>query len=415
MKLAESAIALREKRFAWFFAARTMTTIGSSMTSVALEFAVLHIANDPGALAQVLAAHMTSMVLFLLLGGVIADRYSRTVIMQSSHALTFLTQGIAATLVLTGQARIWQLVVLEAINGAVSAFGMPAGMGVVPQLVGPERIQQANALLSFSRSSIAVVGPAVAGALVVGVGPGWALLVDALLFLAAIPMLHKVGIPGRDRTADSAPPSIVADLREGWGEFVARTWVWLIVAVFGVVNAIHVGAIFVLGPVVAKASSIGEQGWGWALSAEAAGTVIMTVVLFRARLGRPLVIGMLGVWLMALPIAVLGVAPRTDVLMVAFLIAGAGGELFGVAWMTSLHQHIPEAVLSRVSSYDALGSFAAMPLGAMVYGWLAGAFDVTTVLVVSAVTYAVLPLATLASPSVRGLRAAAATDAEGHD
>jgi len=217
MKLAESAIALREKRFAWFFAARTMTTIGSSMTSVALAFAVLHIANDPGALAQVLAAHMTSMVLFLLLGGVIADRYSRTVIMQSSHALTFLTQGIAATLVLTGQARIWQLVVLEAINGAVSAFGMPAGMGVVPQLVGPERIQQANALLSFSRSSIAVVGPAVAGALVVGVGPGWALLVDALLFLAAIPMLHKVGIPGRDRTADSAPPSIVADLREGWG------------------------------------------------------------------------------------------------------------------------------------------------------------------------------------------------------
>jgi hypothetical protein len=69
MKLAEAVVALREPRFAWYFAARTTTTIGSAMTTVALAFAVLHISNDPAALAQVLAAHMTTMVLFLLLGG----------------------------------------------------------------------------------------------------------------------------------------------------------------------------------------------------------------------------------------------------------------------------------------------------------------------------------------------------------
>lgn len=216
MKLTEAVGALRERRFVWYFAARTTTSIGSAMTSVALAFAVLHISDDPGALAQVLAAHMAAMVIFLLLGGVVADRYSRTVIMQTSHALTFLTQGMAAYLVLTGTAQIWHLVALEAVNGAVSAFGMPAMMGVVPLVVGPDRIQQANALLSFSRSSITIVGPALAGALVVGAGPGWALLVDSALFLVAIPMLRQVALPGRDRNV-TASPSVIAELREGWG------------------------------------------------------------------------------------------------------------------------------------------------------------------------------------------------------
>ena len=405
MTLTEAVVALREPRFAWYLAARTTTTIGSAMTTVALAFAVLHISNEPGALARVLAAHTTTMVIFLLLGGVVADRYSRTAIMQSSHALAFLTQGTAAYLVLTGTAQVWHLVALEALNGAVSAFGMPAGMGVVPLLVPPERIQQANALLSFSRSTVTVIGPALAGALVVGAGPGWALLADALLFLVAIPMLMKVHVPGRVRDgAVGAQSTMLADLREGWTEFASRTWVWVIVGAFGALNAVHVGAVFVLGPVIAKSTSVGEQGWGLALSAEAAGTVLVTVVLLRARLTRPLVVGMLAVTTLALPIAVLGLAPRTDLLVLAFFVAGAGVETFGVGWSTSLHQHIPEAVLSRVSSYDALGSFVAMPVGAMVYGWLTTVVDHRSLLLASALLYVALALATLASQSVRELR-----------
>ena len=235
-------------------------------------------------------------------------------------------------------------------------------MGVVPLLVGPERIQQANALLSFSRSTVTVIGPAAAGALVVGAGPGWALLVDALLFLVAIPMLMRVGLPGRVRDGASPASSMVADLREGWG-VRPRTWVWVIVGAFGMLNAIHIGAVFVLGPVIATSTSVGEQGWGLALSAEAAGTVLVTVLLLRKELTRPLLVGMMAVTTLALPIAVLGLAPRTDLLVLAFFVAGAGVETFGVGWSTSLHQHIPEAVLSRVSSHDALGSFVAMPVG----------------------------------------------------
>jgi len=130
----------------------------------------------------------------------------------------------------------------------------------------------------------------------------------------------------------------------------------------------------------------------------------MTLALLRARLGRPLVVGMLGVALIALPMLVLALAPRTALLVVAFFVAGAGVEVFGVGWNTSLHQHIPEAVLSRVSSYDALGSFVAMPIGALAFGWLATAYDHRSILLVSAVGYAAVSLATLAAPSVRGLR-----------
>lgn len=406
MRLAEAAGALAEPRFRWYFLARTTTSIGRSMTSVALAFAVLHITDDAGALAQVLAAHMAAMVLFLLLGGVVADRYSRTAVMQVSHTTAFLTQGLAAYLVITGQAQVWHLVVIETINGAVSAFGMPAMMGVVPLVVPPGRIQQANALLSLSRSSIAIVGPALAGALVVGAGPGWALLVDSLTFLIAVPMLVQVRLSGRVRDADEPPPSMVRDLREGWSAFVSHTWVWIVVAAFGVLNAVHTGAVLVLGPVVAKASAgVGEQGWGLALSAEAAGVVLMTIVAMRWRITRPLVAGMVGVSLLAVPMTVLGLAPQAVLLMAAFLVAGAGAEIFGVAWNTALHEHIQDAVLSRVSSYDALGSFVAMPLGALVFGWLASVFEPRSVLLASAVGYAALALGTLAAPSVRGLRA----------
>lgn len=408
MRLRDAAEALREPRFAWYFAATIVRRTGASMTGVALAFAVLHVSNAPDALAGVLAVYMTANVLFVLLGGVIADRFSRVLVIQACAAASAVIQGTVAVLVITGRAEIWHLVALEGVGGAVDAFWMPASVGIVPLIVRAEHVQQANALLSFVRSTIQIAGPAVAGLLVVGVGPGWALAVDALTCLLSIPLLARVRLPARERVhagEQGAGASMWADLREGWGEFVARTWLWVIVAVFGVLNAIHIGAEGVLGPLIAKGTpEIGEAGWGLVLSAQAIGTVISTIVLLRIRLRRPLVAGMLAISTISIPLALLALTPSTAPLAMGFLVAGACMEVFGVGWLTALQQHIPEAVLSRVSSYDALGSFVAMPIGALAYGWLATSFDRRTVLLVSAVAYAVLSLSTLALPSVRGLR-----------
>jgi hypothetical protein len=281
---------------------------------------------------------------------------------------------------------------------------VPAMMGIVPLVVDRSRLQQANALLSFSRSGLSIIGPAVAGLLVVGVGPGWALAVDALTYAVAIVCLTRVGLPRRSQEAGRPQHSMVRELREGWSEFTSREWLWVIVVVFGLTNAIHAGVVGVLGPLIAKSTaSIGEAGWGLVLSAEAVGTVLMTLVMLRLRLRRPLRAGMLAICVLAVPMVLLGVAPAIVPVAVGFFLAGAAVEVFGVGWSTALHEHIPVAVLSRVSSYDALGSFVAIPIGTFLYGWLATTVDTEGLMLVSAGVYVVISLSALLSRSVREL------------
>ena len=406
MTFGEALAALKDPRFAWFFAARTVSTAGGVMAPVALAFAVLHVDTSAGALAQVLGVRTAVMVLFLLVGGVISDRFSRITVLQISHLLTFLTQGLAATLVITGHATLTQLTIIEGINGAVSAFTMPAMMGIVPLLVPRTHLQQANSLLSFSRSGLGIIGPALAGILVVTVGPGWALGIDAISYLLAILCLANVRLDRQEKKQLNTKERVgmLTELKEGWGEFVSRDWLWIIVAAFGILNAIHVGVIAVIGPLIAKTTpSLGESGWGLVLSAEALGTVVITIVMLRLRLAHPLRVGMLAVALVAVPIGMLGLDAATVPLAIAFFIAGAGVEVFAVGWDTALQEHIPVTVLSRIASYDSLGSLVAVPVGTFVYGWLAVVVPLRTLLLVSAALYAVLALATLFSRSVRDL------------
>jgi len=403
MKLKESLGALGEPRFAWYFTARTVSTAGSVMVPVALAFAVLQTDPSARALAQVLGVRTLAMVVFLLVGGVVADRFSRIVVLQVSHVLTCLTQAVAAALLISGHATLTQLTVIEGINGAVTAFTMPAMMGIVPLVVDRTRLQQANALLSFSRSGLGIIGPAIAGLLVVGVGPGWALAVDALTYAVAILCLSRVGLP-RAESGHARRPSMVRELREGWTEFTRREWLWVVVLAFGLLNAIQVGVVGVLGPLIAASNeAIGEAGWGLVLSAEAAGTVLMTIVMLRLRLQHPLRAGMLAMGVLAVPMVLLGALPAVLPVAIGFFLAGAAVEVFGVGWSTALHEHVPLSVLSRVSSYDALGSFVAMPIGTFLYGWLATTVEVETLILVSAGVYVLITTAALLSRSVRDL------------
>jgi len=411
MRLPAALDALQDRRFAWYFGARTVSMMGSSMAPVALTFAVLHLENTASALSQVLAARMIPLIVLLLVGGVISDRFSRSTVLQLSHGLTALTQGAAAVLIITGQARLWMIIVLEALNGAVSAFTMPAMMGIVPQVVSRSNLLRANALLSFSRSGMMIIGPSVAALLVVTVGAGWALAADALTYLVAILFLMRLRLPVREPAHPEVRSSLVRDLREGWTEFSSRTWLWLIVVAFGFTNAIHSGAWGVLGPLVAKATpAIGERGWGLIVSAEAVGVLVMTLLMLRLSIRYPLRAGMIASGCFAAPMLLLGARPALVPVMVATFAAGLGAEVFGVGWNTALHENIPEAVLSRVSSYDMLGSFVAGPFGVLLYGVLAASFAPRSLLVVSFVVYATICLATLLSRSVRNLERLAAPD-----
>jgi MFS family permease len=393
---------LRDSRFAWYFSGRAVSTIGSVMAPVALAFAVLDLTGSASALGVVVAARTLPQVLFLLVGGAVADRFSRSLVMQVSHILSALTQGIVAVLLLTGTASLWMVIVLEALNGIVSAFTFPAFQGIVPQVVPRSHLQQANALLGFSRNGLAILGPTIGALIVVTAGSGWAIAVDALTWAVAAVCMSRVRVTGSASRGSADDTSMWRDIVEGWSAFTSLTWVWVVVAAASLLNAIQAGAINTLGPVVAQAT-IGRAHWGWVLSAEAAGLLLMTFALMWWRLRNPLRTGMLGVALMAGPILVLGLDPSVLPLVVLGFLAGCGIEVFSIGWQTALQEHVPEHLLSRVSSYDALGSLVAVPVGAVVFGPLADKFGTERVLVVSGVVYVVVALSTLLSRSVRDL------------
>lgn len=400
MRIPEAVAPLRESRFAWYYSARVVSTAGSSMAPIALAFAVLGLGHSATALGFVLAARTIPMVLFLLLGGVISDRFSRTLVMQTANLLSAGTQAIVAALVITGNADLWMIIVIEALNGTVSAFTMPAMEGVVPQLVQRSVLQQANALLSFSRAGLAILGPSIAALLVVTVGAGWALAIDSTSWLLAALLIRKVTLPPKPRAVGA---SMIRELREGWTVFTGNTWLWVVVAGFGVMNAIHAGAWFTLGPAIAH-DTFGAKGWGLVVSAESFGFLLMTLVMMKVRLTRPLLTGMVAMLTFVIPLFMLGADPQVLPLMVSAFVAGAGVEVFNIGWSVTMQENIDESVLSRAYSYDALGSVVAIPLGQMLFGPLAEAFGEKPVLLTSAVVYGVTVLLVLTSRSVRDMR-----------
>ena len=411
MSLKTDLAVLREPNFGWFFWSRFINIAGSSMSSVALAFAVLEVTDSASALGQVLAAHSIPMVVFLLVGGVVADRFPRALLLQLSNVLSALTQGVAAYLVISGHAEIWMLVVLEGVNGTTSAVSMPAMQGLIPQLVRKDQLQPANVLLSMSRSGLTIAGPSVAAVLVVTVGAGWGLAADALTWAVAAALLLPVRIP--PRTVEPGPrTSMLHELRVGWTFFRTTTWLWVVVLAFCFLNAIQVGAMQVLAPPFVK-HEIGVGAWGAANSAQSVGLLLMTFVLLRVTFRFPLRAGMLGIAFFAVPLLVLALAPHAVPLVVAMAVAGAGTEVFSLGWNLAMMENVPGDMLSRAFSYDMLGSFVALPLGQLVYGPLGQWFGTTEVFLVSGVAYVVLCLATVAVPAVARLQRVEQPAAEG--
>lgn len=392
--------------FRWFFVGQLVSLAGGSMTPVALSFAVLGASGRSADLVLVLAAQSITMLAFLLLGGAVSDRVSRGKVLVASNLGACASQGIVAGLLLSGQYHLGLIVALETVNGACVAFTAPALRGILPQLVHQTHLHRANSILSTSRNATKVLGPTVAGVVVVAVGGGWAVAVDALSFAVAALCMAQLRL-STQTTTPLQRTSLMSDLREGWTEFRTRSWVVVVVAAFAGCNFILAGVWLVLGPTIAS-HTIGSAGWGIVLSTRAFGLLVMGVVLYRLTPKHPLRWGQVGAALFALPLLALGLTAPTVWLAIAALLAGAGSAVSAITWDTALQQHIPPQVLSRVASYDNLGSFATVPLGQLAVVPIAAAVGSTRVALVGAILWAALTLGALAAPSVRNLKAAPA-------
>jgi Major Facilitator Superfamily len=319
--------------------------------------------------------------------------------MVGSNAISALAQGGIAYLLLTGKAELWHMVALQVVRGAAFSFFFPASAGLVPQTVSPGRLQQANVLLGISRNATSIMGAGLGGALVQVSSPGWALAFDSVTYLASAAILAGMHLP--PRVAQVEAPNLVHELADGWSEFVSRRWLWTIVVAAGFGNMAASGATGVYGPLVAKDFLGGAAAWGVITASEGVGLLIGGLILLRYRPQRPLFVGVAALLVWSLPILCLAGLRTTAVIAGGYLLAGVALELFNTSWAVALQQHVPLERLSRVSAYDALGSFVFIPAGLTLAGPVAQAVGLTNALLLAA---GVVVLADLLALSVREVR-----------
>jgi MFS family permease len=292
---------------------------------------------------------------------------------------------------------------LGALMGVGQAFFGPALTGIVPQMLSPGKLQQGNALNGISESTGGIIGPAIAGVIIVVSSPGWAILIDGLTYLLSVISLALIRIDWQ--AAAQTEPFIVL-LRQGWREFWSRTWLWVIVIEFSLVNALY-ASFLVLGPVVAKQSLGGAPAWGAILAAAGAGAVVGGIVMLQVHPRRPLLIATLATLVFPLPLFFIAGRSPTFLIAIAAFLAGGFITVFSVQWNTTLQREIPSDVLSRVSPYEWFGSLILLPIGMAIVGPLSTAIGITMTLVGSGGLMILLILAVLAVPSVTRLRAPA--------
>ena len=203
-----------------------MSEIGDRMAPIALAFAVLELGGGATEVGLVLACRIFPQIATLLVGGVVADRVSRRIVMVVADVLRVLTQGLMAALLIAGAAEIWMLAVLAGLTGAAGGFFNPAASGVMPLIVPRELLQQANGLRATALSAGEIAGPVLAGLLIAGVGPGWALAVDAATF-ALSAVLLACAAAARPWSARRVLPRGPARL--AGTSFRSFTWVWTFV------------------------------------------------------------------------------------------------------------------------------------------------------------------------------------------
>ncbi|MFE9390127.1 MFS transporter [Streptomyces sp. NPDC006784] len=424
---------LRHRAFRALTLGRSLTFFGNSMAPVVLAFAVLDLGGSAVDVGFVVGARSVSSVLLLLFGGLLADRLPRALVLQGAAASAALVQTGVGLAVLADRAPIGVLLVLSVVQGAVAAVSVPASAALLPRTVPPGELRPANALSRMGINTGMIAGTSLGGLLAAVAGPGWGMVLDGVAFLGAAAAYRLAGRVLAGRAA--APPSAAAaepdghvravesaggterarpwqEMRQGWREFASRTWVWVVVLQFFVVNAVSAGGIQVLGPAVADAT-FGRTAWGFVLATQMAGALVGGLLVARSRSRHALRIGVAVVALDALPLVALAESADLALLLMAMFANGIALEQFSVAWDLSLQENVPQETLARVYSYDALGSTLALPLGEMAAGPLAERFGVRPTLLCGVGLVLLVTAGALGSSQVRGLTAGGPVPDEG--
>jgi MFS family permease len=376
---------------------------GSAMALVTTPFAVLAIGGSGVDVGDVTTAALLSLVISLMLGGTLADRHPRHRILTAANALQGVAQGTVASLVLSGTAYVWELIALSAARGIGTGLYLPAASGLLPQTVPADQLASANAIYRVGRNSAQIGGTALAGALAGLAGPGWGVTASAACYAIAATLRLSMRLEASPRPASRG---LLHELRQGWYEFASRRWLWSMVLQFAMVEAATAATVGVLGPIVAEHSLGGPISWGYIMAVNGTGSVVGGMIMIKFKPVFLLRVANAGVLIYTPLVFALAIPLPFPLIIVCAFIAGAGSEVFNVNWALSMQQEIPPSALSRVSAYDALGSFALAPVGAATAGTLQGSLGTSTVITLGGVLILVCTGAVLVLPEVRQFRRA---------
>jgi MFS family permease len=402
-RLGDRLAVLGEREFTRFFIGYTTSLLGSSMAPVAVAFSVLDSGGTGTDLGWVMAARILPVVLVLLAGGVIADRFGSRRLMLGSDVLRGLVQALFAGLLAAGHAPVRAMVALVAVWGIGEGLFMPAFGAILPDLVRrKELLADGNTLLGLSRSVSTVAGPALAGLVTAARGPAAVLLVDAVTYGVGALALAGLRLPDRPGTDDGT--SMLRELRAGWSEFAARPWLWITTAQMGLFNLLVWAPFLVLGPLTAQRELGGARAWGLVMGVYGAGAVLGGLWMLGRRPGRPLAVATVAGLAWALPSAALAAGAPLVWVVAGALVAGVGSAVCGTLFSTTTQRWVPVELLGRLTSFGSLGAFVLGPLGLAAAGPLAARLGTGEVLLLGVVWQVAAGVVVLGVPAVRNRR-----------
>ncbi|MEU8006456.1 MFS transporter [Catellatospora sp. NPDC049111] len=390
--------------FSLYFVARAVALFGDGMLPVAVALAVRSAGHGASGVGLVLASWMVPAIALILFGGVFADRFGARRLMIGADVVRMVTQSVVAVALITGNAPLGLLITMSALAGAATAMFQPGVAGMVPRVAAD--VQRANGALRVADAGAQLLGPALSATLVVLTGPGTVYAINAATFAVSALCLLALRLPPVVH-APRADVTIRRDLREGWHEFRTRSWMWSVILIWVVFG------VTLFGPNIPLSSGVitdylGENAYGWAMSAMGGGTVLGGLVAMRVRPARPLAAGGLAMFGFALiPLSVSVHAPL-GLLLAAHAVGGAAWAFWSVMWATSVQTQVPGNVLNRVSAYEIAGSIAGIPIGQVLAAPAAVLIGADQVLGVSALVGVLGCVVLLAVRPVRELRRATA-------
>lgn len=391
---------LWSRDFRLFFVARAAAVFGEGMVPVALAAGLLGAGHPGSSVGYALGAWIGPFALFVIVGGVLADRFTARRMMVLADLMRLPGAAVLAVAFALGSPPLWAVYALSALSGIGAALFQPGVASTIPRIA-PD-VQRANAVLRVVEALMTMAGPAVAGVLVALTGgAGAAFGLNGATFAVSAVCLTLMRLPALP--ADSIRRgSLRAEMVVGWREFTARSWLWGVIAIWTVYG------LTVAGPMVPLTATLvtGDHGsatYGWLMAVAGAGNAAGGLLALRLRPRRPLAAG--AVALLGLPVnlTLLGVGAPVVLLGLGQFLGGAAFAFWLVMWSTSVQTHVPQDALNRMHAYEVAGSLLMMAAGRALAGPVAEAVGTEEVLLAGAVIAVLVAVALLAVRPIRRL------------